>query len=66
MSQSFWLIVYAFRDYGLCSGTWTFSGCGDQSYSLVAMFRVVCAVASLTVEHGLKSIGSVVVANGLS
>ena len=51
---------------GLCCGTWTFSGCGDQSYSLVATFRVLSPVASLTVEHGLKSIGSVVVVNGLS
>lgn len=61
-----WFYYLFMAVLGLCCGTWTFSGCSDQSYCLVAMFRVLCAVASLTVEHGLKSIGLVVAVNGLS
>ena len=51
---------------GLCCGTWTFSGWGDQSYSLVAMCRLLTAVASLIAGLGLESIGSLVVVNGFS
>ena len=38
---------------GLRSCTWAFSSCGEQGLLFVAVRRLLIAVASLVVEHGL-------------
>ena len=43
-----------------------FSSCGKQFYPLVAVLRLLTAVASFVVEHRLWSTGSVLAAHGLS
>ena len=43
-----------------------FSSCGKQRLLLVAVHRLLIAVASPVAEHGLQSAGSVVLAHGLS
>ena len=44
-----------------------FSSCGERGLLFVAVRRLLIAVASLVVEHGLKGAqASVVVAHGLS
>ena len=41
------------RGAGLRCCTWAVSSCGEQNYSLVAMCRLLIAVASLVVEYRL-------------
>ena len=38
---------------GLCCCTWAFSSCGERGLLSVAMHRLLIAVASLVVEHGV-------------
>ena len=38
---------------GLCCGTWAFSSCGEQGLHFLAVHRLLIAVASLVVGHGL-------------
>ena len=60
-------IIYSFLAVlGLCCCKWAFSGCGMQGYSLVAVLRLLIAVASLAAEQQLQSTGSVVVAQGFN
>ena len=56
----FWLCSVFFGAHGLSLVV------VSRGYSLVAMLRLLTAVASLVVEHGLQSTGSGVVTQGLS
>ena len=56
----FWLCLVFFGAHGLSLVV------VSRGYSLVAMLRLLTAVASLLVEHGLHSTGSGVVTQGLS
>ena len=38
---------------GSSCGRWAFSSCGKQAYSLAVVHRLLIAVASLVMEHGL-------------
>ena len=38
---------------GLCCCAWAFSSCGKWGLLFVVVFRLLIAVASLGVEHGL-------------
>ena len=38
---------------GLCCCMWTFSSCGERGLLFVAVHRLLIAVASLAVHHGL-------------
>ena len=38
---------------GLRCCTWTFSSCGERGLLFVAVRRILIAVASVVVEHGL-------------
>ena len=72
------LFIYLFNSFilaalGLRCCAWAFSSCGERRLLFVAVHRLLIAVASLTVEHGLQArglqqlrhSGSVVVAHGL-
>ena len=45
---------------------WDFSSCGEPGLLILAMGRLLVAVASLVSEHRLQSAGSVAVEHGLS
>ena len=38
---------------GLCCCAWAFSSCGEQGLLIIAVRRLLIAVASLVEEHGL-------------
>ena len=47
-------IIYLFlAELGLCCCTWAFSSCGEWELLFIAVCRLLTAVASLVVEHGL-------------
>ena len=52
----FYLFILLLAVLGLCSCVQTFSSCGVGGYSLVAVCRLLIAVASLVVEHQLWSV----------
>ena len=50
----FYLFIYLFvAVLGLCCCVWTFSSCYKQWLLFVAVCRLLIAVASLVVEHGI-------------
>ena len=52
---------------GLCCYVQTFSSCSEWRLLFIAMSRLLFALASLVVEHGLEGVwASVVVAHGLN
>ena len=54
----FVLFIYLFMAaLGLCCCTWAFSSCREQGLLLVALRRLLIAVASLVAEHGLQARG---------
>ena len=53
-------------ELGLCCRAWAFSSCGERGLLFAAVRRLLIAVASLVVEHGLLGVrASVVVPPGL-
>ena len=59
--------IYFLAALGLRCCVWAFSSCSERGLLFVAVHRLLIAVASLVVEHGLQvPQASVVVAQGLS
>ena len=50
---SSFIIYLFFAALGLHCCTWAFSSCSEQGFSLVEVHRLLIAVASLVVEHGI-------------
>ena len=42
---------------GLCCCAWAFSSCGERGLLFVVVLRLLIAVSSLVVEHGLLACG---------
>ena len=57
LTFSFKLIYLFMAALGLHCCARAFSSCGEQGLLLVAVCRLLIAVASLVVEHGLKARG---------
>ena len=54
MLHFFLFLIYLFLAVlGLCCCVWAFFSCGEQGPLFVAVRRLLIAVASLVVEHGL-------------
>ena len=49
--------IYLFIYFWLCCCVWAFSSCVEQGLLFVAVHRLLIAVASLVVEHGLQARG---------
>ena len=52
-SLFFLILIYFLAAFGLHCCAWAFSSCGEQGLLFVAVHRLLIAVASLVVEHGL-------------
>ena len=50
---NFFFIYLFLAALGLCCCAWAFSSCGERGLLFVAVRRLLIAVASLVVEHGL-------------
>ena len=51
--NKFYLFIYLLAALGLCCCMQAFSSCGERELLFVAVCRLLIAVTSLVVEHGL-------------